>query len=164
MSDLAKTSREIILEELSQLRASILQNLARYNRNATGETARSLRIQLNPDGGTLFGRTFFDTLEVGRGPTINPTPHNPTLQQRILQWIEAKGVYADNMSNVSLSWAISKKIHKMGTKMFRDKKVQDIYSTALHEAIKNINRRLLEEARISVNNIHIHLGEGARIE
>lgn len=164
MSDLSKTSREIILEELTQLRASILQNLARYNRNATGETARSLRIQLNPDGGTLFGRKFFETLEAGRGPTKVWVRSNPTLQQRILQWIEAKGIYADGKSSVSLSWAISKKIHKFGTKMFREKRVQDIYSTALDEAIKRINYRLLEEAKVAVNNIHINLGQGAKIE
>lgn len=164
MSDLAKTSREIILEELSQLRASILQNLARYNRNATGETARSLRIQLNPDGGTLYGRKFFETLEVGRGPTKVWVRSNPTLQERILVWIKAKGVHVDGYNDVSLSYAISKKIHKFGTKMFREKRVQDIYSTALDEAIKSINYRLLEEAKVTVNNIHIHLGEGAKIQ
>ena len=164
MSDLSKTSREIILEELSQLRASILQNLARYNRNATGETARSLRIQLNPDGGTLFGRNHFYTLEVGRGPTRNITPSTPTLRERIYAWIQAKGVHVDGYTDLSLSYAIAKTIHKLGTKLFRDKKMQDIYSTALDEAIKRINYRLLEEAKVTVNNIHINLGQGAKIE
>lgn len=161
MADLAKTSREVIIEELSTLRATILQNLAKYGRNATGETGRSLRIQLNPDGGALMGRTFFSTLEVGRGPTRDFTPHTPTLFQRILTWVKAKGVYPDDptMTQTSLAIAITKRIHKSGTMLFRKKQRQDIYSTAVQRAIKSINQRLLDEAVKQVSNIHLHLSE-----
>lgn len=161
MADLAKTSREVIIEELSTLRATILQNLAKYGRNATGDTGRSLRIQLNPDGGALMGRTFFSTLEVGRGPTRDFTPHTPTLFQQILRWVQAKGVYPDdpNMTQTSLAIAITKRIHKSGTMLFRKKQRQDIYSTAVQRAIKSINQRLLDEAVKQVSNIHLHLSE-----
>jgi len=161
MADLAKTSREVIIEELSTLRATILQNLAKYGRNATGETGRSLRIQLNPDGGALMGRTFFSTLEVGRGPTRDFTPHTPTLYQQILKWVKARGLVPDDpkMSQTSLAWAITQKIHKQGTLMFRTRQRQDIYSSAMQRAIKNINARLLEEAKTIVTNIHINISE-----
>lgn len=161
MSDYSKTSQEVIRDELMQLRTAILENLARYGRNATGETGRSLRIQLNPDGGALMGRTFFSTLEVGRGPTRDFTPHTPTLFQRILTWVKAKGVYPDDptMTQTSLAIAITKRIHKSGTMLFRKKQRQDIYSSAVQRAIKSINQRLLDEAVKQVSNIHLHLSE-----
>lgn len=157
--DYSQTSREIILDELTQLKVSILQNLMRYGRNATGNTGRSLRVQLNPDGGTLFGRSFFTTLEVGRGPTVNPVPHNPTLHDRIVEWMQAKGVHADDGNDISLSWAITNKIHKLGTKMFRERTYQDIYSTAVEAAIKNTNARLIEAAKTEIQNIHLHFSK-----
>lgn len=161
MRDYSKTSQEVIKDELMQLRTAILENLARFGRNATGETGRSLRVQMNAGGGTLFGRSFFSTLEVGRGPTRDFTPHNPTLFQRILQWVQAKGIYPDDQrkTQTSLAIAITKRIHKSGTMLFRKKQRQDIYSTAVQRAIKNINARLLEEAVTIVSNIHLHLSE-----
>lgn len=159
MADLANTSQEVIRSELETLRTTILQNLAKFNRNATGETARSMHIVMRPDGGALMGRAFFDTLEVGRGPTINPTPHNPTLFQRIRVWMEAKGVYADDGNNVSLAWAITKKIHKLGTKMHREHRIQDLYTSAVQRAIGNINNRLLELAKTEVQTINLHFAE-----
>lgn len=161
MKDYSQTSQEVIKDELMQLRTAILENLAKYGRNATGETGRSLRVQMNADGGTLFGRPFFATLEVGRGPTRDYRPHNPTLFQRILQWVQARGLYPDDprKTQTSLAIAITKKIHKYGTNLFILKQRQDIYSTAVQRAIKSINARLLEEAKIQVNNIHLHLSE-----
>lgn len=161
MRDYYKTSQEVIKDELMQLRTAILENLARFGRNATGETGRSLRVQMNADGGTLFGRAFFSTLEVGRGPTRDFTPHTPTLLQRILTWVQAKGIYPDDpkQTQTSLAYAITKRIHKSGTMLFRKKERQDIYSSAVQRAIKGINVRLLEEAQKQVNNIHLHLSE-----
>lgn len=161
MKDYSQTSQEVIKDELLQLRTSILENLAKYGRNATGETGRSLRVQMNPDGGTLFGRKFFSTLEVGRGPTHDFTPHNPTLYQQILKWAQARGLVPDDpkMSQTSLAWAITQKIHEQGTLMFRTRQRQDIYSSAMQRAIKNINARLLEEAKTIVTNIHINISE-----
>jgi len=163
MADLEHSSQEVILDELTKLRATILQNLSRFGRNATGETGRSMHVVMKPDGGTLYGRKFFDTLEIGRGPTINPTPHHPTLFQRILAWMEAKGVYADDGNNISLAWAITKKIHKEGTLLFREHKnsgrIQDIYTSAVQRAIENISNRLLELAKTEVQTINLHFAE-----
>ena len=161
MKDYSQTSQGVIKDELLQLRTAILENLAKYGRNATGETGRSLRVQMNPDGGTLFGRKFFSTLEVGRGPTHDFTPHNPTLFQRIMQWVQAKGLVPDDpkMSQSSLAYAITNKIHRQGTVLFRTRQRQDIYSSAMQRAVKNINTRLLEEAKTIVTNIHINISE-----
>ena len=163
MADNLHTSLEVIFDELTKLRTTILQNLSRYGRNATGETGRSMHIVMKPDGGTLYGRKFFDTLEIGRGPTINPTPHHPTLFQRIMAWMEAKGVYADDGNNISLAWAITKKIHAEGTLLHREYKksgrIQDIYTSAVQRAITNINNRLLELATTEVQTINLHFAE-----
>lgn len=141
-----ETIYSILSDELLDLQYRIAQNIIHNGQEATGKTIESLDVKM--DGayhGTLVGRKFFSALETGRGQTMTLTPSTPTLQERIYEWLLAKGITADDgKSDLSLSWAIAKKIHKQGTKLFRDGGRKDVYSNEIPQTVTSIQNRVLE--------------------
>jgi hypothetical protein len=85
---------------------------------ASGKTRDSLRIETRPTGFTMYGGAQISALINGRKPTSSgASSSGETLQQAILGWIKAKSISPrDGISQVSLSWAISKSIHRDGIK------------------------------------------------
>jgi len=96
------------------LRDDVRQNIP----SVTGKTAAAIRINIGEKIGQLIGPAYLPALEVGRGPTRNRTKGAPTLRENILIWIRAKGL-ATGKEAESLSYAISKKIHAEGTRLYR---------------------------------------------
>jgi hypothetical protein len=58
-------------------------------------------------------------LEHGRGPTVNRTPHNPTVRMVVLRWIKKYGIQSINKkyNQSTLAYFISKSIHEHGIKV-----------------------------------------------
>lgn len=70
----------------------------------------------------IDGAGYSRFLEYGRGPTKTETKGEPTLKERIRQWIDDKGITPEikegqDMSKAkdSLAFLIARKIHKEGT-------------------------------------------------
>ena len=59
-------ARKIISEELESLRQRIIDNHRNAGQIASGRTVASLNVVMRENGGTLFGRQAFGTLERGR--------------------------------------------------------------------------------------------------
>lgn len=104
---------------------SLTDDIRKAIPKASGSTAESVNIKFNKDkqgnisGFIIRGAAQIDALINGRKPTkAGAKKGNPTLQQAILSWIKAKGITPKDskMSDISLSWAISKSIHKKGYK------------------------------------------------
>jgi len=79
-------------------------------------------IKDNEKGFQILASPYIRVLIDGRAPTRDgATRGNPTLQQAILAWIERHNIQPKlaTMSQESLSWAISKSIHKNGTKLYQ---------------------------------------------
>lgn len=80
------------------------------------------KIKDNDKGFQILASPYIRVLIDGRAPTKEGAPRgNPTLQQAILAWIERHNIQPRlaTMSQESLSWAISKSIHKNGTKLYQ---------------------------------------------
>ena len=115
---------------LSGLVEAILKNFAEETiagiksriPNVTGQSAESLGYRIVGTELTIFSTMkYFTTLETGRGPTVNSTAGNPTLQQSIEQWIKDKPLQLDGITAKSLSYIISRKIHEEGTLLYGGK-------------------------------------------
>ncbi len=112
---------------------------------ASGETYKKFRLEVRPNGFTIFGAGYLGALIEGRGPTKGGgTPGGQSLVDRIMAWIEVKGVTAD-IPPKSLAWAIATKIHKEGTLLFREGR----------------NTRILQDV-INQNRINAFAGAFAR--
>jgi hypothetical protein len=98
---------------------ALVKDMAKAIPSASGKTAKSLRTELTPNGFVIYGGEQIGAIIDGRKPTKNGAPKgNPTLQEEIFSWIKSRSIRPkeSNMSQVSLSWVISRSIHKKGYK------------------------------------------------
>jgi hypothetical protein len=110
-------------EIIKQFGVSLTDDIKKAIPKGTGATADSVNIEYKKGkdgkitGFTIRGAAQIDAIIDGRKPTsAGATKGNPTVQQSVLEWIRAKGITPReaSMTDVSLSWAISKSIHKKG--------------------------------------------------
>ena len=115
---------EFLEELLTNIMNDIKKDLKSNGQFASGETERLFEVKLLPTKngieGVLFGPSYLQALITGRGPTRSGGGSgSQTLQQKILEWMKIKGIGAGEEQE-GISWAISKKMHEEGNKLFRD--------------------------------------------
>lgn len=148
-----------VLSALERLRQKIIENIIQQGKNATGQTVASLQVEHEGDIYRLVGRPFFPALETGRKPTDPNAPKStPTLRERILEWVEAKGI-ATGREAVSASWAISRYIHANGTALYRSGQRDDVYTSAVGETIKDLQKELSLQLIKETQNIVQEYGD-----
>ena len=163
----ATTPRQIMSEELEELRKVIITNHIEAGQKASGRTARSLHVVVSEDRGTLLGRNPFDTLETGR--KAGKVPENFT--DIIKQWMKDKGIsvqpipYKTNIQHKytpeergvnSFAFLVARKIKEKGTRLFINGGRSDIYSNAIPETTRKIGDRLLELINIDISSIQLN--------
>jgi len=120
---------------LAEFHSKGLGASGRFEKELTGETTTDEWSGHTEITAPIYARWLQD----GRKRTSPTGPYilGPTLQHIILKWIDDKGIIPDfPMTKLSLSWAISQKIHREGY----PQKI-DFYSVietkSLNEALKN---------------------------
>lgn len=110
------TNREVISNFLERKRREIISRI----NQATGRTARRIFSVVDHAGGTLYGPSYIEALEDGRGPTRVATPSKPTLREAIEEWLEHRSFsLKPGQTKKSLSYAIAASIHRQGTRLFQ---------------------------------------------
>lgn len=110
---------EAIQKHLDLWKAEILANYKSKNRKASGHFGQVLRVEVKDNNGQILGADYSGAIDYGRGVTTR-TGTGESLQKRIYKWIDDKGIrYESEKEHVSLSWAMSKYIHKHGIKVPR---------------------------------------------
>jgi hypothetical protein len=115
------TTQQAISNLLDWIRKGLIADMNDKNMKASGRTEKSLRVVANNEDGELYGAKSIGALIDGRGPTKLGNSGGPTLREAILQWIDDKGIQPETGTREGLSWAISKSIHKKGTRALKDK-------------------------------------------
>ena len=118
---------------------------------ATGKTAKKIHAVATQTTLDVFGPSYIFALEYGRGPTNNTSPSVPTLFEAIKEWAFAKGIITDNskQSN-SIVYAITKKIHESGTKLYRSGTPSGVLTNVINQInynslLKDLSILLVEE-------------------
>lgn len=133
----------IIQKTLEKWKDEIVGNYEKSGEKTTGKTGEEFEVKMYENGGRLLGASYVYVLESGRGETKKGG--DGSVRNRIKKWIKDKGVfnYSNEKELESLSWAISKMIHKEGTQLFREGGRDDIYSNVLTEnAIDDLLNRI----------------------
>ena len=158
LADIKQTQAGIIVEELEVLKTVIAGNIMTVGANASGRTIGSMYVEASEEGGTLFGRKAFGTLETGRRGGRIPFGFH----RIILQWMRDKGVSGtpipykrqpserwqpkytpQQRGDMSLAWHISQKIKREGTYLFRAGGRDTVYSQAINKTMERIADRLM---------------------
>lgn len=170
MDDVESVPRWILMYELEELKADIIQNHMAAGQVASGRTMKSLKVKATEDEGMLVGRRFFSVLETGR--KAGKTPRRFYLIIR--QWMKDKGIEAPPMPYKtnrphkytpeergarSMAAAIAETIRKRGTLLHRKGGRDDIYSREVEKAMKRIKERLSRFVDSKIAHIKLNTRE-----
>lgn len=137
----------VVLQELELLRQRIIANMRTAGAVASGRTIASLRVVPTDGGAALVttGRMPFGVLETGRRGGRVPQGFT----QIIREWMAAKGIHAQRngsqsqeRADSSMAWAISRKIAREGTSLFRRGGRDTIYSQEIPKTIAAIDAKI----------------------
>jgi len=113
-------------EEASEILKQFTELIVPELKEAAGSFGDTIKTEVSEKGFEITISSLVNVLIDGRPPTSSgASAGNPTLQQSILSWIQSKGIAPRaNARGVtpsvqSLSWAISKSIHRDGTKLYQ---------------------------------------------
>lgn len=155
---------EQLTEILQGVREEIVRNMDKYHRNASFRSVKSLRVQPETSGATLYGSKSFNTMESGRPP--GRAPEN--FADVIFQWSKDKGIriaplpYRNGRGKYSpedrARWqfarCVAHKIITQGTKLYRERGFDDIYSSAVNRAIDKAFKATMAQASQEVTKIN----------
>lgn len=105
---------ELVSSELEALKQRIIENHRSAGQVASGRTIASLKVEITEDGGVLWGRSAFGTLETGRKGGKVPAG----FWKIIRQWMDDKGIQVEKPD--SFAYLVARKIANEGTQLFRE--------------------------------------------
>ena len=132
--------RQIIVAELEDLANRISENIRKNGQWASGDTARSLKLDARADEYTLYGRGDFQNLEKGYKGYVSA--------RTIFNWMVAKGIAKPDPED-TLKWAfrVADKIQEEGTILYRTGRTFDgivprVYSDEIRETVARLTDKL----------------------
>lgn len=106
--------------------------------------APSIENIVNEDSFSILGSPYISVLIDGRAPTkMGAKKGNPTLQEIILSWVEKHGIEpkvkkinkdGDDVSKVSMSYAVANSIHRYGTLLYQRGGGNNIFDTIISKS------------------------------
>lgn len=147
----------LIGDALMAVKLSIMAQMVSLSRNASGDSVRSLTIETAGVDGILWGKRSFRFMEQGRGR--GSIPHDFTTI--ILNWATAKGVNLHYKGNPavkrserrSAAWLIAQKIKSEGTKLYRDRRTDDIFTSIIDKKIDELSGKIMMTASSDIDRI-----------
>lgn len=124
---------ELVASELEALKQRIIENHRSAGQVASGRTTASLKVEITEDGGVLWGRSAFGTLETGRKGGKVPAG----FWKIIRQWMDDKGIQVEKPD--SFAYLVARKIAKEGTQLFRNGGRSDIYSPEVKDTVDRVS-------------------------
>lgn len=143
-------AKKVVSEELESLRQRIIANHLKAGQKASGRTIASLRVDVDEDGGTLYGRKAFGTLETGRRGGKVPKG----FYRIIYQWMQDKGIQVEKPK--SFAYLVARKIAREGTKLYRQGGRDDIYSNEIPKTTESVLSRITGLLTASVESINLN--------
>lgn len=138
--------RQILLEELEDLRRRIGENMGRADLVVSGKTRDSMQVSVQGNAGVLTGRRAFATLETGSRPWSKKPKRTPKwFADLIGEWIDRRGLDLNQ-------WAVAHTIIHQGSRLYREGGRADIYSPGLQKTIDRIGERILDQYAVLVTD------------
>lgn len=143
---LSEEIRQILREELEDLRSRIIENMSKADQIVTGKTRDSMQVQVRDNAGVLTGRRAFATLETGSRPWSRGPKRVPKFFADLIgEWIEARGLDLNQ-------WAVAHTIIHKGSRLYREGGRADIYSPELQKTIDRIGDRMVDHYAVLVTD------------
>lgn len=148
---------ELVSSELEALKQRIIENHRSAGQVASGRTIASLKVEITEDGGVLWGRSPFGTLETGRKPGKVPAG----FWKIIRQWMDDKGIQVEKPD--SFAYLVARKIAREGTQLFRNGGRSDIYSPEVKDTVERVSDGIGILFGSEVEHINLNFNEDGSI-
>lgn len=156
--------QEILQTHLENVKTKVAQAMADNQRNASGRSVASLTVAVNGNVGTLYGSKSFLAMERGRKGGKVPFGFVGIIKQ----WIIDKGIsvapipakrrnvkYTPHERGLnSFAGAVAYTIMKEGTRLYRDKAFNDIFTSAVNEELELMSKELMFYTAESIAHIN----------
>lgn len=143
---LSEEIRQVLLEELEDLKRRITENMGKADQIVTGKTRDSMQVSVQGNAGVLTGRQAFAALETGSRPWSRPPKRVPKFFADLIgEWIDAKGLDLNQ-------WAVAHTIIHKGSKLYREGGRADVYSPELQKTIDRIGERIIDQYAVLVTD------------
>lgn len=144
---------ELVSSELEALKQKVIENQKNSGQVASGRTIASMKVEVTEDGGVLWGRSPFGTLETGRKPGKVPSG----FWKIIRQWMEDKGIRVQKPD--SFAYLVARKIANEGTQLFRNGGRDDIYSPEVKDTVERVSQGIGILFGSEVEHINLNFNE-----
>lgn len=148
---------ELVASELEALKQRIIENHRSAGQVASGRTIASLKVEITEDGGVLWGRSAFGTLETGRKGGKVPAG----FWKIIRQWMDDKGIQVEKPD--SFAYLVARKIAREGTQLFRNGGRSDIYSPEVKDTVERVSDGIGILFGSEVEHINLNFNEDGSI-
>jgi hypothetical protein len=148
---------ELVSSELEALKQKVIENQKNSGQVASGRTIASMKVEVTEDGGVLWGRSPFGTLETGRKPGKVPAG----FWKIIRQWMDDKGIQAQKPD--SFAYLVARKIANEGTQLFRNGGRDDIYSPEVKDTVERVSQGIGILFGSEVEHINLNFNENGSI-
>ncbi len=148
---------ELVASELEALKQRIIENHRNAGQVASGRTIASLKVEMTEDGGVLWGRSAFGTLETGRKPGKVPAG----FWKIIRQWMDDKGIQVEKPD--SFAYLVARKIANEGTQLFREGGFYKIYSPEVKDTVERVSDGIGILFGSEVEHINLNFNEDGSI-
>lgn len=146
---------ELVSSELEALKHKVIENQKNSGLVASGKTIASMKVEVTEDGGVLWGRSPFGTLETGRKGGKVPAG----FWKIIRQWIDDKGIHVDKPN--SFAYLVARKIAREGTQLFRNGGRNDIYSPEVKDTLERMSHGIGILFEDEVEHINLNFNENS---
>lgn len=147
---------KLIRSSLERIKSRIGSQMDHYSRHASHKSINSLRIESNPAWGILWGDRSFIAMETGRGAGKVPRGFVGIIQQ----WIIDKGITINGIKGKNealkqrrVAYLIAKRIRESGTSLYRSRRTQDIYSSAIQTELNTLSEKIAYKIDSSLDRI-----------
>lgn len=148
---------ELVTSELEALKQRIIENHRSAGQVASGRTIASLKVEITEDGGVLWGRSPFGTLETGRKGGKVPAG----FWKIIRQWMDDKGIQVEKPD--SFAYLVARKIANEGTQLFREGGFYKIYSPEVKDTVERVSDGIGILFGSEVEHINLNFNEDGSI-
>lgn len=158
-----KTVKEIISGHLEHVKNEIANRMAALGRNASGRSVRSLSTEATETHGILWGAKSFIVMERGRRGGGVPKGFVGIIRQ----WIIDKGINVTPIPSKrpssispqerglrSMSGAIAYSIMKRGTRLHRDGRFDDIFTSCINKEMEELAKEISFFASMEIEKIN----------
>ena len=147
--------KDIIQTWLNGRREVMRQEYISSGRKASGYFGEHIDVEMYDEGGRIKTPLYVGALVFGRKPTSGRGDGEKSLYSMIFDWIKVKGITPDDpkMSDNTLAYLISRKIHKQGIKVpnaYNDGKLID--NTFTVESVQDLKSELIKIGQKVVTN------------